>query len=206
MPQFRMAEVSLGLVPDLGGTARLVRLVGYQRALEICATGRHVRADEAVRIGLALVSVPLAELDAAVADLAAAIVESPAPAVRAITALMQRPRQHRGRATGRRAGRADPLARRAGAGRSTCVSPVTARAQSRFTVTVAGSSVRKPAALLRCESISGTGMVAVSAPLQCPSRRTRRSQAHCNNPVRDGSSASSPSSSCRAITGDPTSG
>ena len=38
--QFRMAEVSLGLVPDLGGTARLVRSVGYQRALEICATGR----------------------------------------------------------------------------------------------------------------------------------------------------------------------
>lgn len=86
--QFRMAEVSLGLVPDLGGTARLVRLVGQQRALEICATGRHVRADEAVRIGLALVSVPLADLDDAVADLAAAIVESPAPAVRAITALV----------------------------------------------------------------------------------------------------------------------
>ena len=86
--QFRMAEVSFGLVPDLGGTARLLRLVGYQRALEICITGRHVHADEAVRIGLALVSVPLSELDAAVADLAAAVVESPAPAVRAIKALM----------------------------------------------------------------------------------------------------------------------
>ncbi len=86
--QFRMAEVSLGLVPDLGGTARLARLVGYQRALEICATGRHVTAGEAVRIGLALVSVPLAELDDAVADLAAALVESPAPAVRSIKALL----------------------------------------------------------------------------------------------------------------------
>lgn len=86
--QFRMAEVSLGLVPDLGGTGRLSRLVGYQRALEICATGRHVRADEAVRIGLALVSVPIDELDAAVADLAAALVESPPAAVRAITALV----------------------------------------------------------------------------------------------------------------------
>ncbi len=86
--QFRMAEVSLGLVPDLGGTGRLTRLVGYQRALEICATGRHVPADEAVRIGLALVSVPVAELDDAVADLAAAVAESPAPAVRAIKALM----------------------------------------------------------------------------------------------------------------------
>ncbi len=86
--QFRMAEVSYGLVPDLGGTARLLQLVGYQRALEICASGRHVSADEAVRIGLALVSVPLAELDAAVAELAAALVESSGPAVRAIKALL----------------------------------------------------------------------------------------------------------------------
>ncbi len=85
--EFRMAEVSYGLVPDLTGTGRLMRLVGYQRALEICATGRHVHAEEAVRIGLALCSVPLAELDAAVADLAAALVESDAEAVRAMKGL-----------------------------------------------------------------------------------------------------------------------
>lgn len=86
--EFRMAEVSLGLVPDLTGTGRLIRLVGYQRALEICATGRHVHADEAVRIGLALCSVPPAELDATVADLAAALVESPVQAVRSVKALL----------------------------------------------------------------------------------------------------------------------
>lgn len=86
--EFRMAEVSLGLVPDLTGTGRLLRLVGYQRALEICATGRHVHADEAVRIGLALCSVSPADLDAAVADLAAALVESPVDAVRSVTALL----------------------------------------------------------------------------------------------------------------------
>ncbi len=86
--QFRMAEVSFGLVPDLGGTAPLVRLVGYQRALEICVTGRHVSAQEAVRIGVAMVSVPVAELDAAVADLAAAVLESPPDAVRAVKALL----------------------------------------------------------------------------------------------------------------------
>jgi enoyl-CoA hydratase/carnithine racemase len=86
--EFRMAEVSYGLVPDLGGTAKLLQLVGYQRALEICATGRHVSAAEAVHIGLALVSVPLAELDDAVADLAAALVESPGTAVLAIKALL----------------------------------------------------------------------------------------------------------------------
>ena len=37
--QFAMRETSLGLVPDLTGTHPLVRLVGYARALEICATG-----------------------------------------------------------------------------------------------------------------------------------------------------------------------
>ena len=48
-----MAEVTLGLVPDLGGTKRLVELVGYARALEICVTGRRMDAAEADRIGLA---------------------------------------------------------------------------------------------------------------------------------------------------------
>ena len=49
-----MRETSLGLVPDLAGTAPLVSRVGYSRAFEICARGRYVEADEAVRIGLAV--------------------------------------------------------------------------------------------------------------------------------------------------------
>jgi enoyl-CoA hydratase/carnithine racemase len=56
--QFAMRETSLGLVPDLGGTRPLVEAVGYPRALEICATGRFVDADEAMRIGLANAVVP----------------------------------------------------------------------------------------------------------------------------------------------------
>lgn len=86
--QFCMAEVTLGLVPDLGGTRALVRAVGYQRALEICATGRRIGADEAVRIGLALVSVPGDELDGAVADLVSAVLTADAEAVRAVTRLI----------------------------------------------------------------------------------------------------------------------
>lgn len=48
-----MAEATLGLVPDLGGTRRLVELTGYARALEICATAGPVDAARAERIGLA---------------------------------------------------------------------------------------------------------------------------------------------------------
>jgi enoyl-CoA hydratase/carnithine racemase len=60
--QFAMREISLGLVPDLGGTKPLTDLVGYGRALEICATGRWVDAPEAERIGLANKVVPAADL------------------------------------------------------------------------------------------------------------------------------------------------
>ncbi|MFM6850631.1 MAG: enoyl-CoA hydratase/isomerase family protein [Terrabacter sp.] len=78
--KFSMKESALGLVPDLTGTKPLVEHVGYARALEICATARVVGADEAVRIGLATAAVPAADLDAAVADLAAALV-APMPGV-----------------------------------------------------------------------------------------------------------------------------
>jgi enoyl-CoA hydratase/carnithine racemase len=48
-----MKEPALGLVPDLTGTKPLVDLVGFSRALEICATARYVLADEARELGLA---------------------------------------------------------------------------------------------------------------------------------------------------------
>jgi enoyl-CoA hydratase/carnithine racemase len=60
--RFAMREISLGLVPDLGGTKPLTELVGYGRALEICATGRWIDAPEAERIGLANRVVPAADL------------------------------------------------------------------------------------------------------------------------------------------------
>lgn len=86
--QLTMAEVSLGLVPDLGGTKRLVELVGYARALEICVTGRRVPAAEADRIGLANLVVPAAELTAAVEDLVAAVLAAPRDAAIEIKALI----------------------------------------------------------------------------------------------------------------------
>lgn len=68
-----MRETSLGLVPDLAGTAPLVSRVGYSRAFEICARGRFVEADEAVRIGLAVAAVPMADWDAYLADFMAPV-------------------------------------------------------------------------------------------------------------------------------------
>ncbi|MFD9690275.1 enoyl-CoA hydratase/isomerase family protein [Kitasatospora sp. NPDC059146] len=87
--QFAMKETSLGLVPDLAGTKPLVDLVGYARALEICATGRWVGAEEAAATGLANLSVPGAELDAAARDLAAALLAAPRGAVTETKALLQ---------------------------------------------------------------------------------------------------------------------
>jgi enoyl-CoA hydratase/carnithine racemase len=86
--RFSMAEVTLGLVPDLGGTKRLTELAGPSRALEICLTGRRIAADEADRIGLATAVVPGAELDAAVRDLAAAVLAADRDAVAEIKALV----------------------------------------------------------------------------------------------------------------------
>lgn len=78
---FRMAETSLGLVPDLGGTLPLVRMIGYAKAAEICLTGREVDADEAVRLGLANSVVPAELLDDAVEQLAEAVTQPPVGAV-----------------------------------------------------------------------------------------------------------------------------
>jgi enoyl-CoA hydratase/carnithine racemase len=70
---FSMREPMLGLVPDLTGTKPLVELVGYSRALEICATARSVSAEEAHHIGLATAVVKRDELEDTVEDLIAAL-------------------------------------------------------------------------------------------------------------------------------------
>jgi enoyl-CoA hydratase len=51
---FGQPEVKLGVIPGFGGTQRLLRRVGRQRALELMMTGRNVKADEAARLGIAL--------------------------------------------------------------------------------------------------------------------------------------------------------
>jgi len=86
--QLRMAETGLGLVPDLAGTGPLVDLVGPSRALEICLTCRPVGAQEAADLGLASRVVPRERLDAAVAELVAAVLAAPRDAVVETKALL----------------------------------------------------------------------------------------------------------------------
>ncbi|MBU1803220.1 MAG: enoyl-CoA hydratase/isomerase family protein [Actinobacteria bacterium] len=49
---FGQPEVLLGIIPGAGGTQRLSRLVGPSKAKDIIFTGRFVKADEALAIGL----------------------------------------------------------------------------------------------------------------------------------------------------------
>lgn len=50
--KFGQPEVKLGVIPGFGGTQRLMRRVGVAMARELAYTGRMIRADEALRIGL----------------------------------------------------------------------------------------------------------------------------------------------------------
>ena len=59
---FGQPEVKLGIPPGFGGTQRLTRLVGRAMALELLTTGRQLRADEALAIGLANHVYPAADL------------------------------------------------------------------------------------------------------------------------------------------------
>jgi enoyl-CoA hydratase/carnithine racemase len=58
-------EVLLGIIPGAGATQRLPRLVGPARAKELIWSGRQVKADEALAIGLVDRVVPASELEEA---------------------------------------------------------------------------------------------------------------------------------------------
>jgi enoyl-CoA hydratase len=80
---FGQPEVKLGVIPGFGGTQRLVRRVGRQRAMELMMTGRQVRAQEAVDLGIAL-SVVEGDVVEAALELARTIAANGPAAVRLV--------------------------------------------------------------------------------------------------------------------------
>lgn len=76
-------EILLGIIPGAGGTQRLTRLIGPAKAKDLCFTGRFVDAEEALRLGLADVVVPAAEVYRTAVAMAARYADGPAVAIRA---------------------------------------------------------------------------------------------------------------------------
>ncbi|MDD4369563.1 MAG: enoyl-CoA hydratase-related protein [Anaerostipes sp.] len=75
--KFIMAFVNIGLVPDTGGAYLLAKEIGEKRAMELCATGRSVGAEEAKELGFVYKVVPKEELDEAVAKFAKKLAAGP---------------------------------------------------------------------------------------------------------------------------------
>lgn len=86
---FVMKEPALGMIPDLGGTQRLVQIVGPARALDICATSRVIGAEEALAMGLAQRVAPADALVEATRDYVAALLTAEVGALRELKGLLR---------------------------------------------------------------------------------------------------------------------
>jgi enoyl-CoA hydratase/carnithine racemase len=80
--EFGQPEILLGIIPGGGGTQRLTRVMGKQRAMELVLTGRRIKAQEALDLGIVNSVAPAGKwLDAAI-ELAEVVARRPALAVR----------------------------------------------------------------------------------------------------------------------------
>ena len=88
--RFGQPEITLGIMPGLGGSQRLVRAVGKAKAMELCLTGRMMDAAEALASGLVARVVPAAELMAEALKLAEKIAAQSLPAAAMVKDAMNR--------------------------------------------------------------------------------------------------------------------
>ncbi|MEP9372057.1 enoyl-CoA hydratase [Mesorhizobium sp. KR1-2] len=79
--KFGQPEITLGVMPGMGGSQRLARFVGKSKAMDMCLTGRMMDAAEAERSGLASRVVPAGELLEEALKAAAKIADFSLPAV-----------------------------------------------------------------------------------------------------------------------------
>jgi enoyl-CoA hydratase/carnithine racemase len=86
--ELSVMEVRWGIVPDLGGTQRLPRLIGLGRAKELAMTARRVGADEAQQMGLVNKVVPAGAHIQHAAEWARELAAGPPLALAAIKRLM----------------------------------------------------------------------------------------------------------------------
>jgi enoyl-CoA hydratase len=77
--KFGQPEITLGIMPGMGGSQRLTRLVGKSKAMDMCLTGRTMDAIEAERAGLVSRVVPAADLMAEAMKTAQKIAEQSMP-------------------------------------------------------------------------------------------------------------------------------
>ncbi|MNF70866.1 putative enoyl-CoA hydratase echA8 [compost metagenome] len=78
--RFGLPEITLGVLPGVGGTQRLTRAVGKAKAMEMCLTGRQMGAEEAERAGLVARIVAVDSLLQETLKAASAIAEKSLPA------------------------------------------------------------------------------------------------------------------------------
>ncbi len=88
--KFIQGFVNIGLVPDMGGTFLLTRMLGVARATELIMTGKPITASEALNLGLVNQVVPLEQLKEATGKLAAQLGRLPSVAIGNMKALVNR--------------------------------------------------------------------------------------------------------------------
>lgn len=81
--KFGQPEIKLGVIPGIGGSQRLTRLVGKSKAMDMMLTGRMMDAAEAERSGLVSRIAPTEDLVDTVMEIAGTIAELSAPSVAA---------------------------------------------------------------------------------------------------------------------------